>query len=348
LAQTLTHFTHNTQCRKTREGQPHTQIILIFNYMRRFIAFIVVSSASSVFAQGPFDPYGCPYVFAPGDCGQIERFLSSMQVALTQNTSQTTCVNRFWKAGFPGACCGYQAPQSMQWAPSNKVICNEANKVTEFAWDFLRGNFSNPSLANLTLTNLKLGGQANPQSQRSLVNGSFPKWILGMPLEKLEISLTQITGPIPDLSQISLKELALPYNDFTGPLPDLPTSLTFVNMQRNRLSGVVGQIGGPGLVNCNLAFNNLCYTTPVKCGLQVQQGEDFGVEACSSTQSQSVHSAQSTQYVQSTQTAKSTSVAQPTQGIKTTSLKPQSTTILEPGSSAAKFWSGLFVIVSFL
>ncbi|XP_021297340.1 LOW QUALITY PROTEIN: LRR receptor-like serine/threonine-protein kinase GSO2 [Herrania umbratica] len=79
------------------------------------------------------------------------------------------------------------------------------------------------------------------------ISDTIPDWFWDLPphLLSLNLSHNQMTGMLPDLSSLKLKEfpgMDLSFNMFEGPLPVLPYNMTSIILAKNRFSGSVSSL----------------------------------------------------------------------------------------------------------
>ncbi|KAL5549308.1 hypothetical protein UlMin_004539 [Ulmus minor] len=110
------------------------------------------------------------------------------------------------------------------------------------------------SLQIILMENCKIEGSEFPQWLRTQeevtvlylrnasISGIFPMWLQSMPLSYLDLSLNQISGPLPSNfgADMPLSSLDLSSNQISGPLPsnfgdDMP--LTYLDLSLNQISG---------------------------------------------------------------------------------------------------------------
>ncbi|KAG0621572.1 hypothetical protein M758_3G030900 [Ceratodon purpureus] len=102
------------------------------------------------------------------------------------------------------------------------------------------------------------------QIRKNNLEGQIPSGIgnLGA-LRVLILSDNRFWGPIPSLSQTSLIHFDIRNNELSGELPELPSSLQYLSVTKNRLSGPVNSLEGiSGLSYLDLSYNAFSGSIP--------------------------------------------------------------------------------------
>lgn len=141
-----------------------------------------------------------------------------------------------------------ELPSSLGNLHNLQILSCDQNRVS----GRIPGSFSN--LRNLEILQL---------SQNAL-DGSIP-WAIGeLPsLKILVLSGNKLSGSIPSFSSLSLMHLDLRNNELSGRIPNLPSSLQFLSLTRNALSGGLGSLvmlHGLNYLDCS--FNQFTGSIP--------------------------------------------------------------------------------------
>lgn len=141
-----------------------------------------------------------------------------------------------------------ELPSSLGNLHNLQILSCDQNRVS----GRIPGSFSN--LRNLEILQL---------SQNAL-DGSIP-WAIGeLPsLKILVLSGNKLSGSIPSFSSLSLVHLDLRNNELSGRIPNLPSSLQYLSLTRNALSGGLGSLVMlQGLNYLDCSFNQFTGSIP--------------------------------------------------------------------------------------
>ncbi|KAL5549685.1 hypothetical protein UlMin_004916 [Ulmus minor] len=139
------------------------------------------------------------------------------------------------------------------------------------------------SLQGIYMENCKIEGSEFPQWLRTQeevttlslrnasISGIFPMWLQSMPLSSLDLSLNQISGPLPSNLGDDIRKLLLSDNRINGSIPNSLCRLNdlgFLDLSRNMLHGQIPHCWTDSLTidYIDLSSNKLSGTIPASIG----------------------------------------------------------------------------------